>query len=150
MDRIMKKGFENFISSLLDDMEEIYREPEPEPEYKKEEFVSFIFSFGESFYNPNPYAVYKNQDYIFDALRKQLETIPDTEYWAIRTEGKTICLATPIYIPNGKITVAKCLGIIPEALEEVSGPMSSVFLIDCEKQYLRKEYLKLRGREWLI
>lgn len=150
MDEFMRDIIKGFLIDVLDESEPFDDDfEENKIVYDKNEFLEFILLYGESFYKPIYISDVKREE-LFDKLRSALEEIPDTEYWSIRVEGKTICMATPTYIRDGKVTVAKKLGIIPEAFEEVSGPMSSVFLLDCEKQFLRKEYLKIRGEEWLI
>lgn len=123
-----------------------YEVHKPKVIYTEKIFVPYILGRGD--YRPF-ISIWTSED-MKEAVRDKLNDIIPNSYFIVREEGKQIALAAPMYIPNAKITVAKALGIVPETFIEVSGPGSTVLIIDCEKEFLKKEYFNIGENEWLL
>jgi len=110
-------------------------------------FIDYIMSLGD--YRAVLETLWTEED-MKQAVRDKLNDIIPNSYFIVRPEGKQIALAAPMYIPNAKVTAAKALGIVPEVFTEVSGPGSTVLIIDCEKEFLKKKYFEIGDNEWLL
>lgn len=119
--------------------------------YSKRDFIEAIFSIGESMYKPSS-GFYDEEylDSLFESVSEKLSEALNVPYFAVRKQKHQIAIAAPIYIPDATTEIGKALGIIPDMFIEISGPMSTVLVIDCEKEWLRKEYLKIGEDEWLL
>lgn len=112
----------------------------PEPHYGPKEFIADIMQIGKTMYVTNEFETVK--EYIY----KKLETIG---YSIVQREGRIIVIAFPQYIPNAPEKISRKLGVIADIFIEVSGPESTVLILDCEKQWLRKKCYHLREQAWL-
>lgn len=119
-------------------------------EYNKREFIKSIFEIGEQMFNRNIYIDVDVLDSLFESTSDRLLESFDAPYFAVRRQKNQIAIAAPVYIPNAPVEIGKALGIIPDVFIEVSGPMATVLVIDCEKEWLRKQYLKIGEDEWLL
>ena len=127
-----------------------YSKEDLDPVYRKRIFLSQIFNLGKLMYR-NGILDEDELDIVFLAVSRHLKkSIPDAHYFAVRRQEYKIAIATPIYIPNAPEVIGEALGIIPDIFIEVSGPQSTVLIIDCEKEWLRKEFLKIGEDEWLL
>ena len=149
-----KKRFKELLLELVDtiDEEPIIEEYDLEAEsgynYNRKDFIGYIMAYGKCMYHKD--VEYKDPDDIFIAVSDLLVDKLNLDYVAVRQQDHCIALATPQYVVDAKNEFAKALRIIPEVFTEVSGPMSTVLIIDCEKQYLRKAYLGIGEDEWLL
>lgn len=143
--------FRDFLVDLIDeiDKQEVKEEKKVLGSDRKL-FISFIMEYGRSMYDGNISDLAVDSDSLFENISDILCEELDLDYVAIRTQDHCIALATPRYIKDAKVEFAKALRIIPDVFTEVSGPMSTVLIIDCEKQFLRKAYLGLGEDEWLL
>lgn len=143
-----KSEFRKKLIELANSLEE---EEVDDYSYDKREFISYIMSLGKAMFHPTSELYEEYSDKILDSVSAHLgNNFADVPYFAVRVQDCCIGIASPQYIPNAKVNVAKILHIIPEVFTEVSGPMSTVLVIDCEKQYLRKAYLGIGEDEWLL
>lgn len=147
-----KEEFKSILKELMEEMDETGDAPQCDTgvnvpyKYDKKEFISFIMNYGKSRYIP----VNLDDETIYDSVSDRLMQELNLEYVSIRLDDYCIAIATPKYIRDAKTEFAKALKIIPEVFTEISGPMSTVLIIDCEKQYLRKVYLGIGESEWLL
>lgn len=118
-------------------------------EYDKIDFINFVMDYGGLKYK-NGFVSYNIDNDILRETASFLEEKISAPYFSVKIEDGCMVIATPTYIRNAPIVVAKTLGIIPEVFTEVSGPSSTVLILDCEKQWLRMRYLGLGVNEWLL
>ena len=144
-----KSEFRKKLIELANSLEE---EEETVYNYDKREFISYIMNVGKAMFHPTPVELREEySDEVLNSVSEYLgNNFADVPYFAVRVQDCCIAIASPQYIPDAKVKIAKFLHIIPEVFTEVSGPMSTVLVIDCEKQYLRKAYLGIGEDEWLL
>lgn len=144
-----KSEFRKKLIELANSLEE--EETVDDYSYDKRDFISYIMNLGKAMFHPTPELNEEYSDEILDSVSAYLgHNFADVPYFAVRVQDYCIAIASPQYIPDAKVKIAKFLHIIPEVFTEVSGPMSTVLVIDCEKQYLRKAYLGIGEDEWLL
>lgn len=148
-----KREFKELLMELVDeiDVEEEIEEVEEisYKSYSRRDFIDYIMDYGKSKYQPVP----MSEDYVdnlYKIISEHLINELDLDYVIVREQDNCIAIATPEYVRDAKKEFAKALRIIPESFIEVSGPMSTVLIIDCEKQYLRRAYLGIGADEWLL
>lgn len=69
---------------------------------------------------------------------------------AVEIEDSVLAIAVDTYIPDAKQRFSNILGISPTLLVEVSGPTSTVILIDAGKLYLLYTHEDVGVDAWLI
>lgn len=119
-----------------------------EKSYYPNDFIRLIFDIGS-----RPYSYSLNgldSTFILDSVKKRLLEDINCHYFIVREQKGRIAIAVPIYIKDIVNKAAKSLGVIPEMFIEVSGPQSTVLIIDCEKEWLRSKYLGIGEEEWLL
>lgn len=117
------------------------------PEYDREEFISTIMEIGASFYNKSDIT----EDEINDVLHTvslHLNEIYHSQC-IVRLQDYRIAIAIPQFITNAPKAIGNELRVVEDIFCEVSGPGSTVLIIDCEKEYLRETYLGIGEDEWL-
>ena len=121
-----------------------------EKSYHPNDFIHLIFDIGSGFYSSYSLDGLDSSTPILDSVRKRLLEDISCHYVIVREQKGRIAIAVPIYIKDIVNKVAKSLGVIPEIFIEVSGPQSTVLIIDCEKEWLRSKYLGIGEEEWLL
>lgn len=116
--------------------------------YNKKRFITLIHDIGGKKYESFPDML--NPEPIFESVQDRLLKTFDSPYFIVREQDNCIAIAAPIFIKDAKNKIAQALNIIPECFIEVSGPQSTVLIIDCEKEWLRSKYLGIGEEEWLL
>lgn len=83
---------------------------------------------------------------IYARLRNHIN--PDSQV-ICAFENRQIAIAIDEYIEDSKEVVGKLLNLNTRMLVEVSGPFSTVLVIDCEKVFVTKEFYDMDELEWL-
>ena len=122
---------------------------EEEKTYNARDFVAAIFNIGERKYETHALEAL-DVDPILLLARKKITQELSFPYAIVRKQEYRIAIAVPEYVENAPEKIANILGIIPEVFIEVSGPQSTVLIIDCEKEWLRSKYLGIGREEWLL
>lgn len=117
--------------------------------YDSKKFIAAIFNIGERKYEIHAQDAL-DVDPILLSAREKIAQELSFPYAIVRKQEHRIAIAVPEYIENAPEKIANVLGIIPEAFIEVSGPQSTVLIIDCEKEWLRSKYLGIGREEWLL
>lgn len=89
-------------------------------------------------------------DSVVNIVRNSLYDEEDDLMVAVEIENNVLAIAVDKYIPDAKETFSNILGIDSELFIEVSGPISTVILIDAEKIYLMSETYDIEVEKWLI
>lgn len=150
-----KQEFKELLKELIneidveDEKEFVAPSEEPHISYDRREFIAYIMNYGKSKYQPVDMSI-TYSDELYKSISDYLIEELNLDYVIVREEDGCIAIATPQYIRNAKEEFAKILKIIPEVFTQVSSPMSTVLIIDCEKQYLRKAFLGIGADEWLL
>lgn len=121
--------------------------PEEKP-FDSKKFIAAIFDIGERRYIFSPEGL--DIDPILLSARKKIAQELSFPYAVVRKQEYRIAIAIPEYIEDAPEKIANILGIVPEVFIEVSGPQSTVLVIDCEKEWLRSKYLGIGREEWLL
>ena len=119
-----------------------------EETYDSKEFIAAIFDIGGRKYIHSLEGL--DVDPILLSVREKIFEELSIPYVIVRKQESRIAIAVPEYIKDAPEKIANILGIIPEAFIEVSGPQSTVLIIDCEKEWLRSKYLGIGEEEWLL
>ena len=122
--------------------------PEKKP-YDSKKFIAAIFNIGERKYEIHALEAL-DVDPILLSAREKIAQELSFSYAIVRKQEHRIAIAVPEYIEDAPEKIANILGIIPEVFIEVSGPQSTVLIIDCEKEWLRSKYLGIGEEEWLL
>lgn len=142
------KDFREKLIEFANSLEEENEEPVPKETYNRNAFVSFIMAYGRAMYHKE--TTLPDPDRVCALVSRFLESKIEGTYVSTKAQNFCIAIAVSEYIENAPVTIAKELRIVPEVFTEVSGPTSTVLIIDCEKQYLRKAYLGIEEEEWYI
>lgn len=120
----------------------------PVERYNEKRFITLIHILGRKRYQS--FSEMLDPEPIFESVQARLLNIYDSPYFIVKEQDNCIAIAAPIFIKDAKNKIAQTLNIIPECFIEVSGPQSTVLIIDCEKEWLRSKYLGIGEEEWLL
>ena len=111
--------------------------------YTPEGLINAILDIGSSMYSLD-----ESVDFLIELIRLGL----GKEYYPIiREENRVLCLAFNYYDPELRDEIPKKLKVIPSLFSPViCGPESTILIIDCEKQHLRKKAYKIGISDWIM
>lgn len=128
----------------LDQIEKDYRHV-----YSNKEFLDLILGLGkEGAYPWDRYSFKKEKT--LDAARFKIMSYFNLPNVIIREEDHCLAIAIPQYISDAKTEFSLALKLIPDCFTEVSGPGSTVIIIDCQKIFFKSEFFEIGAEEWLL
>lgn len=107
------------------------------------QMLNFIFDYGD---RENVSADMEEFDILCEMMYNLLN-FEDIDV-VLDIEDGVIAIAFNDYIDNAKDVIGYRLGLSPKCFIEVSGPWSTVLLIDCQKIFASTQYYNLEDKTW--
>lgn len=118
-----------------------------EQKYDPDNLVDLLLDIGGDCIEEDVFTKSNINKLIWIGLEENWETMPDEIYMEIDVEDKVVAIALNAYIENAKKEIGEALFLNPDLFIEVSGPTSTVLLIDTRRWYLEPNF---GGSKWYL
>lgn len=118
--------------------------------YYNKDFLDLILGLGKEGAYPWDKYLFEEKEKIIDSVRSKIMSYFNLPTVIIREEDHCLAIAIPQYISDAKFEFSLALKLIPDCFTEVSGPGSTVIIIDCQKIFFKSEFFEIGAEEWLL